>query len=158
WAFENSVKGMTEDVARRSIDWLESTTCRVLALMGGEPLLRPDFVHKVIYYATKEGFWVYLPTKRRLMRPAGIDRLGDAGVSVVNLAIDAMDLKPGLAKALAPIRDYFEYLVTRQFRYGFTVFINVCICRNNLDDVRELTELAHNYGLATDYHIVETPM
>src|SRR5206468_8599384 len=50
WAFDNSVKGMTEDNARRSIDWLHSTTCRVLALMGGEPLLRPDFAHKVVYH------------------------------------------------------------------------------------------------------------
>jgi len=158
WAFENSVKGMTEDVARRSIDWLHDTTSRVLALMGGEPLLRPDFVHKVIYYATKKGFWVYLPTNGRLMRPQVIDWLGDAGVSVVNLAIDAMDLKPGLAKALAPIRQYFDYLLTRQYRYGYTVFINICICRNNLDDVRQLTELAHDYGVATDYHIVESPM
>ena len=41
WAFDNTVKGMTEDVAKRSIDWLHGTTCRVLALMGGEPLLRP---------------------------------------------------------------------------------------------------------------------
>jgi MoaA/NifB/PqqE/SkfB family radical SAM enzyme len=158
WAFENSVKGMTEDIARRSIDWLEDTTCRVLALMGGEPLLRPDFVHKVVYYATKKGFWIYLPTNGRLMRPDVIDRLGDAGVQVVNLAIDAMDLKPGLAKAMAPIRNYFEYLVTRQFRYGYTVFINICICRNNLDDVRQLTELARDYNIATDYHVVESPM
>ena len=43
WAFNNKVKGMTEDVARRSIDWLYDHGCRVLALMGGEPLLRPQF-------------------------------------------------------------------------------------------------------------------
>ena len=36
YSFDNRVKGMTEDVARASIDWLHSTTCRVLALMGGE--------------------------------------------------------------------------------------------------------------------------
>jgi MoaA/NifB/PqqE/SkfB family radical SAM enzyme len=158
WAFDNTVKGMSEDVAKRSIDWLHETTCRVLALMGGEPLLRPDFAHKVIYYAAKKGFWIYLPTNGRLMRPAVIDRLGDAGVSVVNLAIDAMDLKPGLAKALAPIRSHFDYLLAKQYRYGYYVFINICICRNNLDDVRELTELAHAHGIATDYHIVESPM
>jgi MoaA/NifB/PqqE/SkfB family radical SAM enzyme len=158
WAFDNTVKGMSEDIAKRSIDWLHSTTCRVLALMGGEPLLRPDFAHKVIYYARKKDFWVYLPTNGRLMRPAVIDRLGDAGVAVVNLAIDAMDLKPGLAKALAPIRSHFDYLVTKQYRYGYSVFINICICRNNLDDVRELTELAHEHGIATDYHVVESPM
>ena len=51
WAFDNSVKGMTEEVAKRSIDWLHSTTCRVLAFMGGEPLLRPQLVHKACYYA-----------------------------------------------------------------------------------------------------------
>ena len=45
WAFNNKVKGMTEDVARRSIDWLHDHGCRVLALMGGEPLLRPQFAH-----------------------------------------------------------------------------------------------------------------
>src|SRR5437762_3294652 len=50
WSFDNKIKGMTEDVARRSIDWLHDHGCRVLALMGGEPLLRPDFVHKVVYY------------------------------------------------------------------------------------------------------------
>ena len=78
WAFDNTVKGMSEDVAKRSIDWLHSTTCRVLALMGGEPLLRPNFAHKVVDYAAKKGFWVYVPTNARLLRPEVIDRLGDA--------------------------------------------------------------------------------
>src|SRR6266571_9231639 len=82
WAFDNSVKGMTEDMARRSIDWLHSTTCRVLALMGGEPLLRPEFAHKVVYYAARKGFWVYIGTNGRLLRPEVADRLGDAGVAV----------------------------------------------------------------------------
>ena len=31
WSFNNKVKGMTEDVARRSIDWLHDHGCRVLA-------------------------------------------------------------------------------------------------------------------------------
>jgi sulfatase maturation enzyme AslB (radical SAM superfamily) len=58
WAFDNRVKGMTEETARRSIDWLHDTGCRVLALMGGEVLLRPDFAHKVSDYAARKGFWV----------------------------------------------------------------------------------------------------
>jgi len=94
WAFDNRVKGMTEDVARRSIDWLSSTTCRVLAMMGGEPLLRPAFAHKVVYYAAKKGFWVYVPTNGRLMKPQLIDRLADAGMAVVNLAVDSVDENP----------------------------------------------------------------
>jgi MoaA/NifB/PqqE/SkfB family radical SAM enzyme len=158
WAFDNRVKGMTEDIARRSIDWLHDHGCRVLALMGGEPLLRPQFVHKVVYYAAKKGFWIYVPTNGRLLRPDTIDRLGDAGVATFNLAVDALDIKPGLPKALAPIRSHFDHLVKRQFRYGYTVFFNMNICRHNMDDIRQLTEIAREHRIATDYHINEPPM
>jgi MoaA/NifB/PqqE/SkfB family radical SAM enzyme len=126
--------------------------------MGGEPLLRPDFAHKIIYYAAKRGFWVYLPTNGRLMRPAVIDRVADAGIGTVNLAVDAWDLKPGLPKAMVPIRPFFDYLVRKQYKYGYCVFLNINICRNNLEDVVQLTELAHDSGIATDYHICESPM
>jgi MoaA/NifB/PqqE/SkfB family radical SAM enzyme len=158
WAFDNQVKGMNEDVARRSIDWLHSKGNRVLALMGGEPLLRPQFVHKVTDYATKKGFFVYVPTNGRLMRPEVVDRLGDAGVAVFNIAIDAIKDSPELPKAFEPIKDYFEYCVKRQRRYGYTIAINTNICRNNMDDVRRLADLALDYNVAIDFHINETPM
>jgi hypothetical protein len=35
---------------------------------------------------------------------------------------------------------------------------NINICRNNTEDVRKLTEYAHDHRVATDYHINETPM
>jgi len=158
WAFDNSVKGMTEEVAKRSIDWLHSTTCRVLAFMGGEPLLRPQLVHKASYYAAKKGFWIYMPTNARLLRPDVIDRLADAGVAIFNFAVDVVDEKPGLAKALTPVRKHFDYLVRKQYKYGYAVFFNINICRNNLEDVKQLTEIARENGIATDYHINESPM
>ncbi len=158
WSFDNRVKGMSEDTARRAIDWLHDSGCRVLALMGGEVLLRPAFVHKVVHYAAKKGFWVYVPTNGRLMRPEVIDRLGDAGVAVFNLAVDVVDEKPGLPKALTPIRPYYEHLIKKQYRYGYLVFFNINICRTNTDDVRRLTEIAHGDRIATDYHINESPM
>jgi MoaA/NifB/PqqE/SkfB family radical SAM enzyme len=158
WSFDNRVKGMTEDTARRAIDWLHDTGCRALALMGGEVLLRPAFVHKVVYYAAKRGFFVYVPTNGRLMKPDVIDRLADAGVATVNLAVDTVDEKPGLPKALAPIRPHYEHLISKQYRYGYTVFFNINICRTNIEDVKRLTEIARGDHIATDYHINESPM
>ena len=158
WAYNNQTKGMTEDTARRSIDWLHDTGCRVLAMMGGEPLLRPKFAEKVIYYAAKKGFWVYLATNGRLLKPDVADRLGDAGVAVLNFAVDAWDEKPGLPKALVPSMKNFEHILRKQYVYGYMVFFNINICRNNLDDVRKLTEHARQWRIATDYHINETPM
>lgn len=158
WAFDNRIKGMNEDVARRSIDWLHSKGNRVLALMGGEPLLRPHFIHKITDYAAKMGFFVYVPTNGRLMRPEVVDRLGDAGVAVFNIAIDAIKDNPVLPKAFEPIKDYFEYCVKMQRRYGYTIAINTNICRNNMDDVKQLAELALDYNVSIDFHINEEPM
>lgn len=158
WAFDNRVKGMSEDVARRSIDWINDHGGRVLALMGGEPLLRPQFAHKVVYYAAKKGFWVYVGTNGRLLRPELTDRLGDAGVAVFNFALDSWDLKPGLPKALVPVQKNLEHVLRKQYVYGYMVFFNMNICRNNCEDMRQLTEYAHDHRVATDYHINETPM
>jgi MoaA/NifB/PqqE/SkfB family radical SAM enzyme len=158
YSFDNRVKGISEELARASIDWLHDSTCRVLALMGGEVLLRPKFVHKLVDYAASKGFWIYIPTNGRLLQPHVIDWLADAGVSTFNLAVDAVDEKPGLPKALNPIRTYFDYLVKKQYRYGYTVFLNINICRNNLDDVKQLTEIAHANAISTDYHINEMPL
>jgi MoaA/NifB/PqqE/SkfB family radical SAM enzyme len=157
WAFNNKVKGMSEDVATRSIDWLHDHGCRVLALMGGEPLLRPDFAHKVVYYAAKKGFWIYIGTNGRLLRPEVTDRLADAGAAIFNFALDAWDEKPSLPKAVVPAKKNLDYLIGRQYLYGYMVFFNLNICRNNHEDVKLITEYAHDNRLATDYHINETP-
>jgi len=158
WSYDNRVKGMSEDTARRAIDWLYDTPCRVLAPTGGEPLLRPDFVHKVIYYAAKKDFWVYLATNGRLLRPEVTDRLADAGIATFNFACDCINEKPGLPKAFEHVKSYFDYLVRRQYRYGYTMFFNTNICRNNIDDVKQLAEIAHDNGIAITFHINEAPM
>ncbi|MGH9433313.1 MAG: hypothetical protein ACRD3T_17420 [Terriglobia bacterium] len=62
-----------------------------------------------------------------------IDKLADAGVATVNFAVDTVDEKPGLPKALNPVRRYFDYLVKKQYRYGYSVFFNMNICRTNLE-------------------------
>src|SRR4029078_3688865 len=111
---------MTERTPRKSIDWLHSIGNRFLALMGGEPLLRPQFIHKIVYYAAKKDFIVSLPTNGRLMKPDVIDRLGDAGLGTVNLAVDCVDEKPGLAKALAPIRPYHDDALKNRRRYNYS--------------------------------------
>jgi MoaA/NifB/PqqE/SkfB family radical SAM enzyme len=43
-------------------------------------------------------------------------------------------------------------------KYSVAVFFNVCICRTNMDDVRTLTEMAKDYDIGIDYHIVESPI
>ncbi len=158
YTWNNQIEGMTLDVAKRGIDWLKTVGCRVVAIMGGEPLLRKEFILDVVRYGVKNGFFMYLPTNGILMDREFIDRVGDAQVAAINLALDVIKEKPGLPKSFERVKPQFEYLAKQRDRYGYIVFFNINITSRNLDDVKELTEIAHDYNIGTDYHINEPPV
>ena len=85
----HNIPGMTMQTARDSVDWLSSIGCRMLAYMGGEPLVRKQFIIDLTRYAVERGFFVYLPTNGILMDEDFIDAIGMAGISTINLAVDA---------------------------------------------------------------------
>ena len=62
-----------------------------------------------------------------------------------------------LPKALVPAQKNLEHILRKQYVNGYVVFFNINICRNNTEDVRRLTDYAHDHRVATDYHINETP-
>jgi MoaA/NifB/PqqE/SkfB family radical SAM enzyme len=154
---DRNIPGMTMDTAKNAVKWLKSAGCRVLAYMGGEPLVRKDFIVKLTRYAVENGFFVYLPTNGILMDEAFIDEIGKAGVSVINLAVDAIDRYQGIPKYLNRIKPQFECLVEKEKKYQYITFLNINITQKNIQDVKELTEIAHTHGIATDYHINEPP-
>ncbi|MGC8720266.1 MAG: radical SAM protein [Thermodesulforhabdaceae bacterium] len=157
YSHEKHVPGMTFETAVKAVDWLDSIGCRVLAYMGGEPLLRKDYIIELTRYATRKGFFVYLPTNGVLLDEKFIDEIGKAGIATVNVAVDVLEPKEGLPKALSRIRDQLEYLIAKEPEYGYITFLNINITRHNIDDAKELTEIAHRLGIATDYHINEPP-
>jgi len=151
--YNNEMPGMDLDTAKRSVDWIKSIGCRVIPLMGGEPLLRKNFVLEVICYGAENGFFMYLPTNGYLLDKPFIDEVGRAGVAAINLAVDCVAPRKELPKALLSIEPQFRYLVDRQKKYGYLVFFNINICRNNIKDVKLLTEIAHQNDIGTDYHL-----
>ena len=77
----------------------------------------------------EKGFFIYIPTNGRLLKPDVIDRLADAGVATFNLAVDAVDEPgPGSPEALNRIRPVpFEDPIKKQYRYGYTVFFSLTL-------------------------------
>ncbi len=155
--YDNARTGMTLETAKSAIDWLKSIGCRVVPLMGGEPLMRAGFVLDVIRYGAKNGFFMYLPTNGYLMDRAFIDEVGAAGVAAINLAVDCVAPRKGLPKALLNIEPQFRYLVELQKKYVYILFFNINICRTNIKDAKLLTEIAHQNHIGTDYHLNEAP-
>jgi MoaA/NifB/PqqE/SkfB family radical SAM enzyme len=155
--YNNDLPGMDLETAKSAVDWLRSIGCRVIPLMGGEPLLRKDFVVEIIRYGAENGFFMYLPTNGYLLDEPLIDEIGRAGVAAINLAVDCVAPRKGLPKALLSIEPQFRYLVERQKKYGYLLFFNINICRTNIKDVKLLTEIAHQNHIGTDYHLNEPP-
>lgn len=151
-------KGMTYETAVQAIHYLKSMGCRVFGFMGGEPLIRRDFVLKLVDYGARNGFFVDLATNGMLMTEAFIDRLGKAGIASVNLAIDCVEECPGFPKSLARIKPIFQYLVKQRHKHGYIVFLNVNITSKNMEEVRKLTEIAHESRVGIDFHINEAPI
>lgn len=151
-------RGMSLDTAKQAVDWLHSLGCRVLAFMGGEPLIRKQFILDVTRYAHERHFYVYLPTNGVFLDPAFVDAAADAGVDLFNLAVDCMDEKPGLPKALNRIRSQYEMLREKSSRGKFLVMFNINITPRNVEDVKELTEIAYRDRINVDYHVVEPPL
>ena len=40
---------------------------------------------------------------------------------------------PRTAQGVVPIRSHFDYLVKKQYKYGYSVFLNISICANNME-------------------------
>ena len=76
----------------------------------------------------------------------------------LTFGVDSWDEKPSLPKAVVPVRKHLEHLLKKQYVYGHMASFNMNICRNNTEDIRILTDYAHDHRIATDYHINETPM
>jgi len=152
------IPGMSMQTAKDSVAWLDSVGCRVLAFMGGEPLVRKQFVIDLTRHSTQKGFFVYLPTNGILMDEAFIDEIGKAGVTTVNLAVDSVAGYEGIPKCFNRIKKQFEYLVQQEKEYGYITFLNINITKKNVKDVKELTEIAREYSIATDYHVNEPPV
>jgi len=158
YSYYNKMDGMTYDTAVKAIDYLKKVGCRVFGFMGGEPLMRSDFVIKVVEYGAKNGFFVDLATNGLLLTEDIIDQLGQAGIASINLAVDCVEKKPGLPKCLSQNKKIFEYLVENRHKYGYLLFLNVNITSKNMDDARLLTEIACKNEIGIDYHINEAPI
>ena len=132
WAFDNTVKGMTEVVAKDQSTGCTRPPAAFWPLWEASHCCGRNWSTRLLTMPPRKASGIYMPTNARLLRPDVIDRLADAGVAIFNFAVDAVDEKPGLPKALNPIRKYFDYLIRKQYKYGYAVFFNINICRNNV--------------------------
>lgn len=114
-----------------------------IALLGGEPLLHPD-LPEIVAYANRHS-QVSLTTNGYLLKPKLIHALNDAGLSNLQISIDALhrDRSGFIQKTLEQIWPKLE-LLKREAK--FDIHTNVVLCPETKSTFLETAERLHNLG------------
>lgn len=152
-------KGSLIDIskAKQSIDFIYNHGGRMLALMGGEPLLLGDSLTQIIEYATTRKIFTYLPTNISILNEALLEDLVNAGICAIDVAIDSIEKRTGFDKNLEESQENFE-LVLNSRKNGVYVKLNTVITHENIEDVYKLVELSHDKNIPISLHLIESAM
>lgn len=115
-----------------------------LHFTGGEPLLRDD-LFPILHYACRSGFSTSLMSNGTLIDPVTARQLRGAQAKDVQVSLDGLEAthdklrgRGSYERALAGIRNLA--------REGLAVHLNVTVSRLNMNETKELVNLAEEIG------------
>ena len=149
---QRSPQELSTNEAVAVIDDLTSFANPILILTGGEPLYRPD-IYEIATYASSKGLRVALATNGTLVDERTACKVAAAGVRRVSISIDGAketthDRFRGLPGSFQKALEGAEHLR----RAGLEVQFNTTIARHNLEEVKDILNLAKERG-AVALHI-----
>jgi len=133
--------------AKRLVEELASAGVVIIALSGGEPLMRKDFF-EVAAHARENDIYVALATNGTLITPEMAAKIRDAGIDYVEISVDGRDAEshdavrgiPGaFDRTIAGIRNCVAE--------GFYTCMATTVTRTNYDQVPDIYDLASELGV-----------
>jgi MoaA/NifB/PqqE/SkfB family radical SAM enzyme len=115
------------------------------SFLGGEPLTWGPLVDGVAL-CTERGVFSDITTNGTLLNSEKLDRLGRAGLDLLNVSADVIDVSEVTAKNAVFRQTLIEGLEAMQREHGTRVRINSVFYRDNSDSIKGLVELAHRHG------------
>jgi heme b synthase len=139
------------------IDEIVAMSSPVIILTGGEPLLRPD-IFDIASYGTNKGLRMVMATNGTLVNPATAKKMIRSGIKRVSISIDGKDAtshdafrqeKGAFDEAMAGIDAMKEA--------GMEFQINTTITTANLQQIKDILELAKKLGAAAHHIFLLVP-
>jgi MoaA/NifB/PqqE/SkfB family radical SAM enzyme len=125
------------------IDALHRLRVINISLLGGEPLMHPDLM-EIITYGSRQA-QVSLTTNGFLLKADLIQQLNAAGLSNLQISIDALHIDPShyIQKSLQKLLTKLELLKQHA---TFDVHANVVLCESTKDTFQETVERIRAFG------------
>jgi MoaA/NifB/PqqE/SkfB family radical SAM enzyme len=150
---DNRRENLASEELTRVIDKLHSLGCRLLSFLGGEPTLRGD-LPDLVRHASSKPMITHLSTNGTILTPDYIDRLGQAGIDVINLSVDSVLHCDHSGKDYAGCKDVLVNLLVGRKRYGFDLTVNLVLTSKNLRTAVRTVELINALGIAVSVGLI----
>ena len=141
--FDKTSEPVPTEVLKARVDKIASLGALFFEYTGGETLLHPDIL-ELVRYASSYGFperWII--TNGYLLSPDIVRGLNDAGLTHLQISIDAVTPNETTVKVLKPLRKKLEHL---QKHARFTVQVNAVLGAGNDEEVLEVMRFARDAG------------
>jgi MoaA/NifB/PqqE/SkfB family radical SAM enzyme len=135
------------------VDIVKTLKPMVLALTGGEPMIRKD-LPKIIREIKESSNWiyVYMVTNGSLLTEEKADELFDAGLDQLSISVNYLDTRLDEERKInglyEKIADIVPKLTRRRNR---NVIFNTVIMEGNLDQIPLIAERAHDWGAKVSF-------
>ena len=148
---------LTTEEAKHTIDQLARLGGLTITFSGGEVFIRPD-IFEIAQYARQKGFAIRFFTNGILIKPAVADKIAAIKPVAVELSVywanaqthDNITQVPGsFDLTMRAIR----LLLERNVR----CLMKTPIMQENIEQVEEMQELAHNMGISFQYDLTIIP-
>jgi len=156
WRLKESSLGLSLDKIKKIFDSAYDLGCVLVAITGGEPLLRKD-LPAVFEYAKKTGLSTILLTNGYLL-PKRIHELHQF-LDSINVSVDFPDSRHDKIRGLEGLLDRAVAGVQLAREYGISTNMNcVMTAQHSLEDIRKLLFMARQLDSTASFEpVFETP-
>lgn len=136
---DNNVKDATLENIFRNLDGIKRVGCNIVSITGGEPTLRED-LPEILEYCKRNKLISYLSTNGFSLSYSLVNKLGQAGLDIINVSVDSIHDNENSKKTLDQIQEGLQHLIKGREKYGFTIICNQVITPENTKDIIPLLE------------------
>ena len=150
WKDKNKKVVKFED-AKKALIKLRKNNFGILQITGGEPLLNPD-VFRIIKYAKKLGFTVFLVTNGTLIDKITASKLSESGIDNIGVSFHHYDRKvfekiTNHKKILYKVKNAIENLKKQKI----PTEVLFTLSKYNKDDIEKTVGFINDFGLSISF-------
>lgn len=141
--------GFSYDSVLEIIDWLDNKTVSSIKLLGGEPLLDREGLVRLVEKCTQKAIGVIIHTNASLFDEKYAEALINAGLTEINLSIDAYGKQHDAIRGIPGLFERIEKTVMylRKRHPDFILKVEAVVMKENLSGIADLIVWADEKGV-----------